>query len=300
MKFLNNNYNNLKFCNLHVRNIPYQIKENELYHNFEQFGEIRSVRIAKKSKEIIENGKTILVEFPEGFGYVSFYNPESAKIAIEKMNGGYLKKYENWKYSLIVDYFMPKKERIQLLNKNKQFYQGSFPTNPNTLLNQPGFAGFKNFMPMQNFPPNFNFPNQMQPMYNPGIMPTPINNIRSNFNQNIDQRPYAQPAQIYQNNAKNLIIPVQIPKNEEQPDINYLNSLEDDFGKKDYLGEFIFKQIENHPVSLKNNFTIDNIGKITGMILGIDDIKEITEIAKNRNLLNTRLTEAMELMDFNN
>ena len=300
MNYLNKNFNKLKYCNLHVRNIPYQIKENELYQNFVQFGEIKSVRIAKKTKEIIEKGNTINIEVPEGFGYVCFFNPESAKIAIEKMNGGYLKKHENWKYSLIVDYFIPKKERLQLINKNKQFYRGGFPTNPNSILNQPGIGGFNNFMQMPNFAPNFNFPNQIHPMYNPNSMPTSFVNVRPNFPQNMNPKFNNQINNPQQSKVNNIVNPVQLPKNDDQPDINYLNSLEDESAKKDYLGEFIFKKIENHQLALKQNFTIDNIGKITGMILGIDDLKEITEIARNPNLLNSRLKEAMELMEFNN
>jgi len=82
--------------------------------------------------------------------------------------------------------------------------------------------------------------------------------------------------------------------------MDYLKSLEDFDSKKDYLGEFIFKQIENHPTSIRRNFTIDMIGKITGMILGIDDIGEIAKIAQDRNILEMRLNEALELMDSNN
>ena len=87
---------------------------------------------------------------------------------------------------------------------------------------------------------------------------------------------------------------------EEEPDLNYLNSLDDDFARKDYLGEFIFKKIEKHPLAEKKGLTIDTIGKITGMILGIEDTKEITETCKNNNLLTNRINEALELMEINN
>ena len=38
--------------------------------------------------------------------------------------------------------------------------------------------------------------------------------------------------------------------------------------QKDYLGEFLFKKIEQHPLAQSKNLTVDVISKITGMILG--------------------------------
>lgn len=86
-------------------------------------------------------------------------------------------------------------------------------------------------------------------------------------------------------------------KNVEDPDLNYLNSLEDETSKKDYLGEFIFKKIEAHEIADRSKLTIDQIGKITGMILGIEDIQEIFDICKNFNHLTSRINEAMELLE---
>ena len=248
VKYLNINYNSLKYCNLHVRNIPFQVKENELCQNFEQFGEIKSVRISKKPREVLDQGKKVMVECSEGFGYVCFHNPDSAKTAIEKMNGGFLKKHEYWKYPLIVDYFMPKKERVQFLNRVKQVGAG-FAMNPmfnapNQYLNNQ--FGQNMMMPM--FPQNNNF--QAPQLYQPNnygkagnMGPKQINygqNQRQFVNQNFNEQ-----------NKGNKGKAVQIEKNEDQPDLNYLNSLEDESSKKDYLGEFIFKQIENHSISQK-------------------------------------------------
>ena len=44
-------------------------------------------------------------------------------------------------------------------------------------------------------------------------------------------------------------------------------------------------------------FTIDVIGKITGMILGIDDLGEILDICKNNENLTGRITEALSLLN---
>jgi hypothetical protein len=47
-----------------------------------------------------------------------------------------------------------------------------------------------------------------------------------------------------------------------------------------------------------HNFTIDIIGKITGMILGIEDINEIADICKNNSNLTSRIKEALDLLRF--
>ncbi len=78
----------------------------------------------------------------------------------------------------------------------------------------------------------------------------------------------------------------------------YIESLEDDLSKRDYLGELLFKKIEYHKLSLLHNFTIDIIGKITGMILGIEDINEIIEICRSNSNLTARITEALDLLGF--
>ena len=96
----------------------------------------------------------------------------------------------------------------------------------------------------------------------------------------------------------NQIMNQKIP--EDEPDLNYLFSLDDDFARKDYLGEFIFKKIEKHQLAEKKSMSMDTIGKITGMILGIEDIKEITETCRNNVLLTNRIIEALELMESNN
>ena len=75
----------------------------------------------------------------------------------------------------------------------------------------------------------------------------------------------------------------------------HFNSLDED-GKRDYLGEQIFKAIEESPIAVKNNMTIDTIGKITGMIINIPDMNEVIEILKNDNTLNMRINEGLELI----
>ena len=67
--------------------------------------------------------------------------------------------------------------------------------------------------------------------------------------------------------------------------------------QKDYLGEFLFKKIEQHPITQRKNLDMDTIGKITGMILGIDNIKEIYDITTNNDYIESRINEALKLLN---
>jgi Poly-adenylate binding protein, unique domain len=89
-----------------------------------------------------------------------------------------------------------------------------------------------------------------------------------------------------------------IRQQEDKNEINldYLNSMEDNESKREYLGEIIFKKIENHPLSQKYELNINKIGKTTGMILAIDDLKVIIDICKNEENLTAYIQEAYELL----
>ena len=113
---------------------------------------------------------------------------------------------------------------------------------------------------------------------------------------------YQQPIQQRNNNQINKHVAAQVQhfapiKNDDDPDFAYYNSLEDENAKKEYLGEFIIKKISNHPLNQQKGFTIDVIGKITGMILGIDDLAEIMDICKNNENLTGRIVEAVSLLN---
>jgi hypothetical protein len=82
----------------------------------------------------------------------------------------------------------------------------------------------------------------------------------------------------------------------EMIDMNYFNNIETIEDKRSYLGEIIFKQIEEHPLAQEHNMTMDTIGKITGMIINIDNINEIIETCQKKELLTSRIYEALELL----
>lgn len=79
-------------------------------------------------------------------------------------------------------------------------------------------------------------------------------------------------------------------------DLTYFNGLEDNDSKREYLGEIIFKKIENHHLAQKYEFSINKIGKTTGMILAFDDLNVIMDICRNEESLAAYIEEANDLL----
>jgi polyadenylate-binding protein len=267
-----------KNCNLHIRNVPENVNEEYLHEVFSKFGEIKSVKIPKYI--LVTKVRNEFKEIPmsKGFGYVCFTDSENAKKAKEEMNGKFLPHYETWKRPMLIDFFMPKHERKQFFFRFQQQY------NPNN----------KQQLPILNpiiTPYGQNNPFQMHLQFHPNLM------------KHVKQHQLMQPHGPYIHNIKKQQQKFNqnpsISKSED-PDIKYMDSLEEETAKRDYLGEIIFKKIENHPYAQQHNFTIDNIGKITGMILGIDDLNEIVDIAVNHDNLTARIAEALTLLEGHN
>ena len=124
-----------------------------------------------------------------------------------------------------------------------------------------------------------------------------MNNMNSQMNMNQMYVNKNQQPQQHQHQPKTQNTQQNVSNRNDEPDVKYMESLEDDMARKDYLGEFIFKKIENHDFTQRKNITIDTIGKITGMILGIEDIHEIVEISKDNSQLTLRIQEALELLE---
>ena len=118
---------------------------------------------------------------------------------------------------------------------------------------------------------------------------------------------YSPPKQKGELIAENIYVKVIFDKNKQnkkseniykndEPNYEYLKSLENEEQQKDYLGEFLFKKIEHHPITKKKNLNIEIITRITDMILGIGDIQEIFQITSNDESLTSRINEALELL----
>ena len=169
---------------------------------------------------------------------------------------------------------MPKNERKQFLNKLQSNQNQNYP------YNMPP--------PMPGYPPY---------MY-PPMFPRPVQNRghKNNYKKPTQPNPQPVPQQIM-----NQVPPVQnqnINNNrEDEPNLEYLMSLNDTDAQKDYLGEYLFKKIEQHPIAQSKNLTVETISRITGMILGIGDIKEIYDITINNESITARINEALTLLE---
>jgi polyadenylate-binding protein len=289
-KIIDNNHklnSQFKDCNLHIRNLPTDLTEEALFDAFSKYGEIKSVKLPKVllTTKVMGQFKEYLIN--KGFGYVCYVDQESAKVAREELSGKIFPGFENWKRPMLIDFFMPKYERNQMLNKlnqdptgrqlppfNQQGMPFTMPINmhPNMALQHVKMHG----APMQH--KDFKKGNRYQ---------NKIDNALNYDNSAVvSQVPITQ------------VTPVATPVVKiEDPDVKYLQSLDDEGAKRDYLGEFLFRKIENHPLILNNNHTIDTIGKITGMILGIEDINEIIDITTNHENLTVRISEAINLIE---
>ena len=271
---LNQEYKN---CNLYIKNLPLDLTDEKLKEIFEKYGEVKSVKISKFLLVTKIKDKYKEIEQSRGFGYVCYTNPESATKAIESLNEKNLPGYENSKRPIIISLFMPKYERKQFLNKLQSNPMSRFPLIMGT--------------PYNMIPPMIHYNGNYQQRHN-----------RYNNNNNRSQQNKKQFVNNNNNNVNNNVNNVNNNNNDinhkdDEPNLNYIDSLENEELKKEYLGEFLFKKIEQHPLAHEKNFTIDIIGRITGMILGIQDIKEIYDITTNFDSLTSRINEALSLLE---
>ena len=272
---INNKLNQeFKNCNLHIKNLPYDLTEEKLKEIFSKCGEVKSVKIDKFILQTKINDKFVESEESKGFGYVCFTSEEAARKAKEEFNGKTLPGYENSKRPILINNFMPKNERKQFLNKLQSNQNQNYP------YNMPP--------PMPGYPPY---------MY-PPMFPRPVQNRghKNNYKKPTQPNPQPVPQQIM-----NQVPPVQnqnINNNrEDEPNLEFLMSLNDTDAQKDYLGEYLFKKIEQHPIAQSKNLTVETISRITGMILGIGDIKEIYDITINNESITARINEALTLLE---
>ena len=282
-------------CNLYIKNIPLTAKEEDLSKIFSKYGNVISVRIEKsKIEKKDEKGKFDLVS--KGFGFLSFDNPESAKKAIEDLNGRYLPGFEAWNRTLIIEFFLTKYERQYIENQDVNYanYFMNKNNNQNTPMNYMG--GYQYPFP---YPYNYPLPaNQRHPpmpfnQFNPyGFKKNWRGGNRNNRNNN-----YRGNNNYKKNSNRGPKMEETEEKNKNTIDLSEYYKLENADDKKDFLGEKIFKAIEESPIASERKVDIETIGKITGMIIELPDQKEIIEILENPDILNNRIEEALNLLE---
>ena len=102
-------------CNLHIKNIPLNAEEKDLLNTFGKYGNVTSVKIEKYIPELKDKDQNNLIS--KGFGYVSYDNADSAKTALEALNGKYLPGFESWTRPLSIEIFMTRYERQMIENQ---------------------------------------------------------------------------------------------------------------------------------------------------------------------------------------
>ena len=170
---------------------------------------------------------------------------------------------------------MPKSERKQYLTK----IQAQQNIIPMAMHPYPYPMLYQMARPMMNrIHKNTNY---RKPQHPQQIKPQPpiVNQPPVNMNSNISN----------QNNDS-------IGSKDDEPNYDYLKGLESVEQQKDYLGEFLFKKIEQHPIAQSKNLDVETISRITGMILGIGNIEEIYGITTNNENITARIKEALELL----
>jgi len=272
---------NFRENNLHVRNLPQNLSESDFRKVFEKFGTIKSVKVQVTKYITKEKGQMVEKSYNSGVGYVCFTDTSSAKLAKDEMNNKKIPGFESSSRPLLIEYFMSKNERkTQYIQSTKLGNHGNM------------FYGKNNYMNNMN---NYDNMNNVRMINQEGYLRNPVPpmiNIQTNQgSQGLTQTHHSKKddRMKIQHQQKNENIP--------DPDIEKINRMEDDSSKREYLGEFIFKRIELHPITEEKKITFDEIGKITGMILGIEDINEVLDICKNFNHLSSRIMEALELLD---
>ena len=278
--------------NLYVTNIPQRATKEDFEKTFGQFGEIESTKLDEDTT-ITKDAKDKQQFFNKGFGYISFKKVEDAKKALESLDGKYIKGFENHYKRLSVEYFIPK-------DKRNPMTQGNFIQMSSGSVLYPNLPG--QYMPQQYMVPIPMIPNNQMRMYNNkgGFKNMGYGNRRYNNNYKNRGNRANKNNQKRNNNTGNKNMN---NKKEEEKKVEFdqetFDKLKTEEEKNEFLGEKIFNLIQGNKIIKEKNADEEVIGKITGMILGIQNNEEIIDILKSPSRLEERIKEAYVLFEKN-
>lgn len=295
-----------KNTNLHIKNIPLNATEEDIKKVFGQYGEIKNMKLEKETVKKEEKGETKTITLNKGFGYVNYENPQSAKLALESLNGKYLPGFTSWSKPLLISFFVNKETKkiidgmqpeINMYNRNPMIFP---PMNPMNLNIYPPYN------PMIPYPGPFNMYPNLRFQRNNAFM-----GYRPRFNKRGKRRGYYKNNNQRQNDNKNEINnDIKESKdnkdNKEEKKIEEknifdreaYNKLIKDEEKKDFLGELIYNAVQQSP-HFKGKEDDDAIGKITGMIIGLPNEEEIIKIYENPSMLDSTIKQGLSLINEN-
>ena len=283
-------------CNLYIRNIPLNAKEQDLIKIFNKYGKVTSVRIEMYKKE---NNK-----LSKGFGYLSFDNSESAAKAMDDLNGKYLPGFESWSKTMIIEPFLTKQERnINALNyfnyNNEENISKIYPTvninNFNININQFNtnlqfFINKNQFNLMQQYSnPLFNYNQFLNFNY-------PFHNNRNYYNNDYYNKRSRRKGKLHHYNNKDNKKEKE-EDNKEGFDWATFNKLKTEKEKREFLGDIIYKKIEENEEIINKKINKEQISKITGMIIDLPSFHDIIQITIKNDLLSKRIKEALNLLE---
>jgi RNA recognition motif-containing protein len=278
--------------NLYVSNIPPMATKEDLEKTFGQYGPIKNIKL-DEDKSITSETKEKIKFLNKGFGYVLFEKQEDAQKALKSLAGKHIIGFENYFKPLNVDNYIYKDKRN--ITQGTNYYNIS-----NTPMIYPG-----QFIPA---------PQYMMPMPI-GINPIPNNQLRPNqymlpqgnfkggFRRFNNNRGRIRGKNIQKRNNVNTNNNIMNKKEEEKKivfDKESFDKMGSEEDKRDFLGEKLFNLIqENQIIKEKSEDTSDIVGKITGMILGIENFEEIIDILESPSKLEGRIKEALALLEKN-
>lgn len=270
-----------------IQNIPHEVDETFLKDHFSKFGAILNAIIHRNHSKVKVNNVEKEIVISLGKGTITFESQESANLAVESSNGKYLPGYETWKNPLFVDFFRSSNQRSDK-NNNSGVY---------TDFNKMNLGGVGNFQ----YYGNNNFNNGINSNYN-GFNNFGNQNYNNQQYKNNYNYGYVNQNDHYNPNQMNLVTQMNnlnINKQEhafQELDMKAYNALLDNSSKLDFLGELIYSNISKHPHSFKMNISMEEIGKITGMLLGLENLDEIVAVCKSEKELTSRLEEGLQLI----
>ena len=300
---------------LYVKNIPHIATKEDLTKIFGQYGTITNIKLDtdfNEKKDDKETTKKILTN--KGFGYITFEKTEEAKKAYQSLNGTYLQGFSGWSKPLEIDFFIPKDKRQNMQNiyemqNNLYFPQGmpgSYPPyppvmfpmpfpnqyppyNPQYIMNQ---GNYKNNAYNNNYKPRYNnkgFPHRGRGGHRGGYYKN--NYQKKNNNEKKNENNTQQTPDTTDNTKKS-----EKKKFFDYENFNKLSSIEE---KKEFLGERVFAAIQENlnQNNTENNDNMETIAKITGMIIEIPNEQEIIEILEKPSVLDSRVKEALSLLN---
>jgi RNA recognition motif-containing protein len=277
--------------NLYVSNIPPMATKEDLEKTFGQYGPIKNIKL-DEDKSITSETKEKIKFLNRGFGYVLFEKQEDAQKALESLAGKYIIGFENYFKPLNVDNFIPKDKRNITQGTNyynisnaPMIYPGQFIPAPQYMMPMP--------IGINPIPNNQLRPNQYM---------LPQGNFKGGFRRFNNNRGRIRGKNIQKRNNMNTNNNIMDKKEEEKKivfDKESFDKMGSDEDKRDFLGEKLFNLIQENQMIKEKNEDNEIVGKITGMILGIENFEEIIDILESPSKLEGRIKEALELLEKN-